>query len=573
MTNTVTNILSHDEELALRKPIEDYVGKIQAEIDELREEGTNKVLEYSEEIEVLKRDKIYTKSEKEARISELNGKLQKAKEIEAKNKQPINDKIAVAEKYLKDHYQTDYYNKVVESNKYEVQKAKADYDKKLKELEKEHKDILSGLSDKEEIKEENFIYKNRLFDAKLEYTKNMQEAKDRKHDAFTFEYHLIDLLKMSNFSFAEKQAQKIENYKYSFNTRDFLLKNGLYIAIILVFIFLCIITPIKKNGLQLFTVNNILSIMQQASPRMFLALGVSGLIMLAGTDLSVGRMVGMGMTAATIIMHNGPNTGSVFGHVFDFSTMPVGGRILLALVICVVLCTMFTTIAGFFAAKFKMHPFISTMANMLVIFGLVTYSTKGVSFGGIEQSIPGKIIPKVGGFPTIILWAVAAIGSIGIGDFQIPYLIIIAAAVCVVMWIVWNKTKFGKNLYAVGGNPEAASVSGISVFKVTLGAFIMAGILYGFGSWLECIRMIGSGSAAYGQGWEMDAIAACVVGGVSFTGGIGKISGVVVGVLIFTALTYSLTILGIDTNLQFVFSGIIILIAVTLDCLKYVRKN
>lgn len=552
MTNTVTNILSHDEELALRKPIEDYVGKIQAEIDELREEGTNKVLEYSEEIEVLKRDKIYTKSEKEARISELNGKLQKAKEIEAKNKQPINDKIAVAEKYLKDHYQTDYYNKVVESNEYEVQKAKADYDKKLKELEKEHKDILSGLSDKEEIKEENFIYKNRLFDAKLEYTKNMQEAKDRKHDAFTFEYHLIDLLKMSNFSFAEKQAQKIENYKYSFNTRDFLLKNGLYIAIILVFIFLCIITPIKKNGLQLFTVNNILSIMQQASPRMFLALGVSGLIMLAGTDLSVGRMVGMGMTAATIIMHNGPNTGSVFGHVFDFSTMPVGGRILLALVVCVVLCTMFTTIAGFFAAKFKMHPFISTMANMLVIFGLVTYSTKGVSFGGIEQSIPGKIIPKVGGFPTIILWAVAAV---------------------VIVWFIWNKTKFGKNLYAVGGNPEAASVSGISVFKVTLGAFIMAGILYGFGSWLECIRMIGSGSAAYGQGWEMDAIAACVVGGVSFTGGIGKISGVVVGVLIFTALTYSLTILGIDTNLQFVFSGIIILIAVTLDCLKYVRKN
>ncbi len=552
MTNTVTNILSHDEELALRKPIEDYVGKIQAEIDELREEGTNKVLEYSEEIEVLKRDKIYTKSEKEARISELNGKLQKAKEIEAKNKQPINDKIAVAEKYLKDHYQTDYYNKVVESNKYEVQKAKADYDKKLKELEKEHKDILSGLSDKEEIKEENFIYKNRLFDAKLEYTKNMQEAKDRKHDAFTFEYHLIDLLKMSNFSFAEKQAQKIENYKYSFNTRDFLLKNGLYIAIILVFIFLCIITPIKKNGLQLFTVNNILSIMQQASPRMFLALGVSGLIMLAGTDLSVGRMVGMGMTAATIIMHNGPNTGSVFGHVFDFSTMPVGGRILLALVVCVVLCTMFTTIAGFFAAKFKMHPFISTMANMLVIFGLVTYSTKGVSFGGIEQSIPGKIIPKVGGFPTIILWAVAAV---------------------VIVWFIWNKTKFGKNLYAVGGNPEAASVSGISVFKVTLGAFIMAGILYGFGSWLECIRMIGSGAAAYGQGWEMDAIAACVVGGVSFTGGIGKISGVVVGVLIFTALTYSLTILGIDTNLQFVFSGIIILIAVTLDCLKYVRKN
>ena len=552
MTNKVTKILSHDEELALRKPIEEYVGKIQAEIDELRLEGTHKVLEYSEEIDALKRDKIYTKEEKDLIFNEYNKKLQVAKDVEAKNKQAINDKIAAAENYLKEHYNADYYNKVVESNKLEVQKAKENYEVKLKELEKEHKEILAGLHDEKEIKEENFIYKNRLFDAKMGYKKELQEAKDRKHAAFVFKYHLIDLLKMSNFSFAEKQAQKIENHKYTFNTRDFLLKNGLYIAITCVFIALCIITPRVKNGLQLLTVNNILSILQQASPRMFLALGVSGLIMLAGTDLSVGRMVGMGMTAATIVMHNGPNTGGVFGHVFDFSGLPVGTRIVLALLTCVVLCTFFTTIAGFFTAKFKMHPFISTMANMLVIFGLVTYSTKGVSFGGIDQSIPKMIIPKVNGFPTIILWAVAAV---------------------IIVWFIWNKTRFGKNLYAVGGNPEAASVSGISVFKVTLCAFVMAGILYGFGAWLECIRMIGSGSAAYGQGWEMDAIAACVVGGVSFTGGIGKISGVVVGVFIFTALTYSLTILGIDTNLQFVFSGIIILIAVTLDCLKYVRKK
>ena len=109
--------------------------------------------------------------------------------------------------------------------------------------------------------------------------------------------------------------------------------------------------------------------------------------------------------------------------------------------------------------------------------------------------------------------------------------------------------------------------------KVTIGAFVLAGILYGFGAWLECMRMYGSGSAAYGQGWETDAIAACVVGGVSFSGGIGKISGVVVGVLIFTALTYSLTVLGIDTNLQFVFTGIIIIVAVILDSLKYVQKK
>ena len=258
------------------------------------------------------------------------------------------------------------------------------------------------------------------------------------------------------------------------------------------------------------------------------------------------------MTAATIIMHQGINTGTVFGNVFDFTGLPIPARIALALIVCIVLCTFFATIAGFFTAKFKMHWFISTMANMLIIFGLLTYATKGVSFGSIETTIPGMVIPKIGGFPTIILWAVAAIA---------------------IVWFIWNKTTFGKNMYAVGGNQEAAAVSGINVFWVMLGTFMLAGVLYGFGSWLECLRMTGSGSAAYGQGWETDAIAACVVGGVSFTGGIGKISGVTIGVLIFTALTYSLTILGVDTNLQFVFSGIIILLAVTLDCLKYIQKK
>ncbi len=303
---------------------------------------------------------------------------------------------------------------------------------------------------------------------------------------------------------------------------------------------------------QLLTVSNILNILQQASPRMFFALGVAGLILLTGTDLSIGRMIGMSMVTATIVMHQGINTGAVFGHIFDTTGIPNGARAILALLLCIIFCTCFSSLAGFFMARFKMHPFISTMSNMLIIFGLVTYATKGVSFGAIEQSIPKMFIPKLGTFPTIILWAVAAVA---------------------IVWFIWNKTTFGKNLYAVGGNPEAASVSGISVFKVTLGAFIMAGILYGCGAWLECLRMVGSGSAAYGQGWDMDAIAACVVGGVSFTGGIGKISGVVVGVLIFTSLTYSLTILGIDTNLQFVFEGIIILTAVTLDCLKYVQKK
>ena len=544
-------ILTAEQERQLRQPIDEYVGKIQKEIDELREHGTAEVIEYQNLIESAKRDKTLSKGEKESEIKEFEAKLNQAKAVEAQNKDKVAKLIADAEGYLKENFEKLYYNAVKESCEAEKAKALEDHKQRLAQLEKEHKEALAGMSDQVEIKEENYVHKNRISNEKLELEKEKQRIKDRKHDALTYKYHLIDLLRLSDFTFAEEMAQKWENYKYTFNRRTFLLQNGLYIAIILIFIALCVITPIKK-GTPLLTYNNILNILQQASPRMFLALGVAGLILLTGTDLSVGRMVGMGMTAATIIMHQGVNTGSVFGHIFDFTNVPVVGRVILALVVCIVLCTVFTSIAGFFTAKFKMHPFISTMANMLVIFGLVTYATKGVSFGSIEATIPNMIIPKVNGFPTIILWALAAI---------------------VIVWFIWNKTTFGKNLYAVGGNPEAAAVSGISVFAVTLGAFVMAGILYGFGSWLECARMVGSGSAAYGQGWDMDAIAACVVGGVSFTGGIGKISGVVTGVCIFTALTYSLTILGIDTNLQFVFSGIIILVAVTLDCLKYVQKK
>ena len=546
-----SKILSADAEAALLKPIDEYVGKIQSQIDALRVDGSDKVQSYKNQIAIAKEDKNLSKDERAKAVAAAKSGLEKAKSVEAANKDKVSKLIAEAEKYLSENYNSKYYDKVVASCEAEKAAENEAYEKVRATIKTEHEQTLAKLSAADEIKDEKYVYKNRLFDAQMSHESRLQEIKDRKHDAFAHKFHLIDLLRMSKYTFGQKQAQKIENYKYTFNTSQFLYKNGLYIVIILIFIALCIITPIVKNT-QLLTVTNILNILQQASPRMFLALGVAGLILLTGTDLSIGRMVGMGMVTATIIMHNGPNTGGVFGHIFDFSNIPAAPRAILALVACVILTTVFASIAGFFMAKYKMHPFISTMANMLIIFGLVTYATKGVSFGAIDSSIPTMFIPTFGSFPSIILWAIVAI---------------------IVVWFIWNKTTFGKNLYAVGGNPEAAAVSGISVFKVTLSAFILAGILYGFGSWLECNRMVGSGSAAYGQGWDMDAIAACVVGGVSFTGGIGKISGVVTGVLIFTSLTYSLTILGIDTNLQFIFEGIIILAAVTLDCLKYVQKK
>ena len=544
-------IISAEEEAKLLKPIDEYVEKIQKKIDALRVDGSDKVNDLKNQIAIAKENKNLSKIQRDKIIANSKKELESAKKVETANKEEIKKLVAEAEDYLAKHYKKDYYDVVNNSCKAAKAEENSRYEKVKADLKSEHQKKIASLKDAEDIKAEKYVFKNKLFDAQMAHESKIQEIKDRRHDAFMHKYHLIDLLRTSKFTFLQQREQKLENYRYSFNLSQFLYKNGLYIVIILIFIGLCIITPIVKNT-QLLTVTNILNILQQASPRMFLALGVAGLILLTGTDLSVGRMVGMGMVTATIIMHNGINTGAVFGHVFDFSAMPATAKALFALLMCVIFTTAFAMIAGFFMARFKMHPFISTMANMLIIFGLVTYATKGVSFGAIDSAIPNTFIPQIGKFPTIILWAVAAVA---------------------IVWFIWNKTTFGKNLYAVGGNPEAAAVSGISVFKVTMGAFMLAGILYGFGSWLECNRMVGSGSAAYGQGWDMDAIAACVVGGVSFTGGIGKISGVVTGVLIFTSLTYALTILGIDTNLQFIFEGIIILAAVTLDCLKYVQKK
>ena len=547
-----SKFLSLEEEQRLLAPIDKYVGDIQEQINALRRDGTDKVITLTNHMAIIRENANFTKGEKAAQIAEDKKALAQAKAIEAQNRDKVSKLIDQAVKYLDENYDKNYYSLVTASCDKQKAAEEARYAAELADMKKQQEANLAKLSAASEIKDEKYVFKNKLFDAKLKHDSTMQEIKDRQYDAFTHRYHMIDMLRLSKFTYVEKQKQKWENYKYSFNIKQFLLKNGLYIAIVFVFVLLCILTPIIKHT-QLLTLNNILNILQQASPRMFLALGVGGLILLGGTDLSVGRMVGTSMVLATMIMHKGINTGALFGRIFDFSMLPVGVRIVLALVVCCCVTTAFSSLAGFFTARFKIHPFISTMANMLMMFGLITFATKGVSFGAIEMKIPKMIMPKLGGqFPTIILWAVAAI---------------------IIMYFIWNKTKLGKYMYAVGGNQEAAAVSGISVFKITIITFIIAGILYGFGAWLECIRMVGSGSASYGQGWETDAIAACVVGGISFKGGIGKIQGIVVGVLIFTALTYSLTILGVDTNLQFVFSGMIILSAVTIDCLKYVQKK
>ncbi len=303
MATENTKILTAEQELQLRQPIDEYVGGIQDKDRRPAQDGTDQVVEIQSSMDNLKRDRIYTQQEKRS-SRQLKADLEKAKAVESQNKGEVAKLIAEAESYLNSHF-GEYYQAVVESGKAEKVQAQEKYQAAVAQLNKEHQETLAKLTDQQEIKDEKYVHKNRLFDAKMDLDKDIQEIKDRHHAAFDHKYHLIDMLRMSKFTFGETVAQKWENYKYTFNRRDFLLKNGLYIAIIIIFIGLCIATPIIKGGTQLLTMNNVLNILQQASPRMFLALGVAGLILLAGTDLSIGRMVGMGMTAATIIMHQG----------------------------------------------------------------------------------------------------------------------------------------------------------------------------------------------------------------------------------------------------------------------------
>lgn len=242
-------ILTAEQERQLRQPIDEYVGKIQKEIDELREHGTAEVIEYQNLIESVKRDKTLSKGEKEYEIKEFEAKLNQAKAVEAQNKDKVAKLIADAEGYLKENFEKLYYNAVKESCEAEKAKALEDHKQRLAQLEKEHKEALAGMSDQVEIKEENYVHKNRISNEKLELEKEKQRIKDRKHDALTYKYHLIDLLRLSDFTFAEEMAQKWENYKYTFNRRTFLFTEWIVHCYYFNLYALCVITPIKKEPL------------------------------------------------------------------------------------------------------------------------------------------------------------------------------------------------------------------------------------------------------------------------------------------------------------------------------------
>ena len=328
---------------------------------------------------------------------------------------------------------------------------------------------------------------------------------------------------------------------------DFIMNNAIIIVLFALMVVIIAIEP------RFISVKNFTNILTQASTRTIFALGVGTIIVAKGTDLSLGRQVGLAAVISASLLQA---PGYLYKMYPDLPTLWVIAPILLVMLIT----AFFSGLNGIIVAKFKVDPFIATLGMMVVVYGVTSIYYDRPPYGA--QPI-GGLDPR---------FAEVAQGYFSIGDIIIPYLVLYAIIAVVFTWFLWNKTRFGKNLFAVGGNAEAAAVSGVSVGKMIIMVYVFAGLLYGLGGALEAAR-IGSATNNTGNGYELDAIAACIVGGLSFSGGIGSIAGIVTGVLIFQVIAYGLSFIGVNPYLQFIIKGLIIVVAVAIDNRKYIKRK
>ncbi|MFI3238681.1 MAG: beta-methylgalactoside transporter [Lachnospiraceae bacterium] len=330
--------------------------------------------------------------------------------------------------------------------------------------------------------------------------------------------------------------------------KEGMINNAMYIMLVI-----AIIYTYTQNPLFLST-NSIVNIISLSAANIPIACGIAGCIVLTGTDLSAGRVVGLTACISASLLQ------SVDYATKMYPNLPVLPFWLVILIILAVGGAV-GFVNGFFVAKFHLHPFIVTLATQLIVYGLLLMyiminGNNGQPLSGLDSS-----------YKTFISGSILSIGSV-----PIPNYVWYACVVIAIMWFIWNKTTFGKNMFAVGSSPEAANVSGVNVMKTTILVHTLAGAMYGITGFIEAAR-IGSNQANTGLNYECDAIAACVIGGVSFVGGTGKIRGVVLGVVLLRVIFVALQFLAIDQNLQYIIKGLIILVACAIDMRKYlVRK-
>ena len=330
--------------------------------------------------------------------------------------------------------------------------------------------------------------------------------------------------------------------------KRFLTNNAIMLALMVLIVVICFLEP------RFMQIQVLLDILTQSSTRLIIALGICFALLIAGTDLSAGRMVGLAAVISTSMLQTATYANRFYP---DLPQIPV----FIPIIAAISACMLFGALNGFLVAKYDMHPFIATLAVQVIIYGACS----------LYFDLPPNNSQPIGGVRADFT-ALGQTRLLQIGSFNgISILIPIAVLFTVAIWFVLNKTVFGKNVYAIGGNREAAVVSGVNVFKTILFIFILASFMYGVGGVLEAARTAGA-TNNYGNGYETDAIASCVVGGVSLNGGIGTVGGIVSGVLIFTVIQYGLQFIGISPMWQQIIKGVIIAVAVAIDMSKYKRK-
>lgn len=306
------------------------------------------------------------------------------------------------------------------------------------------------------------------------------------------------------------------------------------LGIIVAFLVLCVFLSVfPKTSGSFFTRQNIFNVLRQISTNLFLACGMTMVIILGGIDLSVGSIIALSgcISAGCVARYNLP--------------LPI------ALLIGLLVGLLVGMFNGAVISKTTIPAFIVTLATMNIAKGLAYVYTGGS---------PVRVVTKE--------WQFLGAGYVGI--FPTP--VVILVIVLIITAIIMNKTKMGRHMYAVGGNQQAAEFSGIKVEKVKFFVHAFSGLMAGLAGIVLASRMY-SGQPTAGDGAEMDAIAAVVVGGTSMAGGSGKIGGTIIGGLIIGVLNNGLNLLNVNSFWQYVVKGVVILLAVFLDYFRNKGKK
>ena len=297
-----------------------------------------------------------------------------------------------------------------------------------------------------------------------------------------------------------------------------------------------------------FSIENANVLAGNTTVRFLIALGVSGCLITKGTDLSAGRQAALAATITGVLVQRADYAGRLFAWTPETNMW---------VVLLVVLCigAVIGMINGLVIAYLKVPPFIATLGMQTIVYGINLIYTNAQPIGGFHQNFKDFFNLKL------------AIGGKGFSAY-----ILFAVLFGLLFWFLYNKTTHGKYMYAIGGNENAAEVSGVNVRKKLTTIYMIAGMMYAFAGFLMTGKS-GGASASMGTSYELEAIAGCTIGGVSTTGGIGTVSGILVGVLVFELLKIILQFLGVDPNFNYIVQGLVVITAVAMDIRKYVAKK